>query len=175
MHPKSAIPPTRIAIKRVLDLGWWGQVKIHGHRAQIHLSADENALPIVYTRQGERHKKTLPQAIVLELKRLFAPVGGWTVIDAEWHKPSDKLYIFDILKHNGRLLDTYTFADRYELLPRVYTSPMVETLPLLKSVEQCLSVLESADERVEGLVFKSPLTEGFLDTGIVRCLKRTRI
>ena len=97
---------------------------------------------------------------------------GWTVVDAEWHEPSDQLYIFDILKHNGRLLDSYTYADRYALLPRVYTSPLVETLPILKTVEQCLEVLESQNPIIEGLVFKAPHTEGFLDTSIIRCTDR---
>ncbi len=170
MHPKTAISPTRVAVKKVLDAGWWGQVKMDGHRAQIHISADPNEKTIVYNRQGTPHKKVLPTSAIAELRRLFALKESWTVIDAEWDKPGEKLYIFDVLKLNGRMLDTYTYAERYELLPRVYSSPMIETLSVLRTVDQCMEVLERGDERIEGLVFKSPTTEGFSDTAIIRCL-----
>lgn len=170
MHPKSAIPPTRTAVKKVLDAGWWGQTKIDGHRAQLHIPCDPQEDILVYTRQGQLHKKLLPAPLIKELQRLFTPQDGWNVIDAEWYKGTDQLYVFDMLKFNGKLLDTYPFAERYALLPRVYSSPCIETLPLIKSLEQCMEILETRDERVEGLVFKSPHTEGFADTGVVRCL-----
>jgi ATP-dependent DNA ligase len=170
MHPKTAIPPTRDAVKRILERGWWGQVKINGHRAQVHVPADEALDVVVYTRQGGAHKKALPPALAAELRRLFTPTDGWNVVDAEWDKPEDKLYVFDMLKFNGRVLDTMTFQDRFALLPRVYSSPSIETLAIVRSLDKCLEILAMNESRIEGMVFKSPTTEGFQDSGIVRCI-----
>src|SRR5258708_4611846 len=35
MHPKTEIQPSLAAIGKILKAGWVGQMKIHGHRAQI--------------------------------------------------------------------------------------------------------------------------------------------
>ena len=60
MHPKTEIKPTPEAVAKILSLGWAGQLKIHGHRAQIHLPADSEKDVIVYNRQGRPHGKLLP-------------------------------------------------------------------------------------------------------------------
>ncbi len=142
-------------------------MKIHGHRAQIHLSRNEE--PLAYNRQGRLHKILLPNEIVKELIRIVEPKEGWTVIDTEWLKPERKLFIFDILKKDDKSLSRLTYSDRYKLLPRSYLSPHVQTLPLLLTVEKCMNVLHKNDEHIEGLVFKSMNTKGFSDTGIIRC------
>jgi ATP-dependent DNA ligase len=175
MHPKTEISPTPAAVEKILRSGWVGQIKIHGHRAQIHLPADAKQEMIAYNRQGRRHAKLLPPNIVKELRRLFDVQEGWTVLDCEWVKPEDKLYIFDILKRNGENLRRLTYSERYELLPRSYISPHIQTLPLLKTVDKCMQVLHSQEEHIEGLVFKSPTTKGFEDTSIVRCRKRPTV
>src|SRR4051794_29143418 len=102
MHPKTEISPTPGSIEKILKAGWVGQMKVHGHRAQVHISADESEDPIVYNRQGRPHKKFLPDDIVTELRRIFQFEDGWTVIDAEWLKPEGLLFIFDLLKFNGK-------------------------------------------------------------------------
>src|SRR4051812_33976707 len=89
MHPKSEILPRPELIRRILDSGWVGQLKIHGHRAQIHLSANEKDAVVVYNRQGKPHKKALDPKIIVELRRIFGPKRGWTVLDAEWLKGED--------------------------------------------------------------------------------------
>lgn len=167
MHPKTELKPSREAIEKILKLGWAGQMKIHGHRAQIHLSRNEE--PLAYNRQGRLHKILLPNEIVKELIRIVEPKEGWTVIDTEWLKPERKLFIFDILKKDDKSLSRLTYSDRYKLLPRSYLSPHVQTLPLLLTVEKCMNVLHKNDEHIEGLVFKSMNTKGFSDTGIIRC------
>jgi ATP-dependent DNA ligase len=172
-HPKTIVAPTRPAMQKVLDAGWWGQMKIHGHRAQIHIAADESLPPIAYTRQGRPHTVPLPKEFLSELRRLLAPKNGYSAVDAEWLKPAGKLYLFDYLKHNGQVLSAYTYAERYQLLPRVYRSSCIETLPILRSAEECLEVLARSEPWVEGLVFKSPTTVGFRDSAIVRCRKAT--
>lgn len=167
MHPKSEVSPEEGAIKKVLRAGWWGQPKIHGHRAQIHLSRDSC---FVYTRKGHLHKETLTPKIESELHRLFAPKEDWNVIDAEWLKPEQKIYVFDFLKQNGKMLHDRTFAERYELLPKDYLSPHISTLPVFKTLERCLSYLANPQpKRVEGLVFRSAFTKGFSNDSIVRC------
>ncbi len=175
MHPKTEISPTPAAVEKMLKAGWVGQIKIHGHRAQIHLPADSNEAPIVYNRMGRPHKKLLPDKIVAELRRLIPVKKDWTVIDAEWLKPEDKIYIFDILKSNGLLLRGLTYLERSQLLPKLYISPYLQTLPHLTTSTKCLEVLASTDANVEGLVFKSRDSKGFEDTSIVRCRKRSRI
>ena len=171
MHPKTEISPSRVAIEKILNAGWVGQMKIHGHRAQIHLPSDLKKEPIAYNRQGRPHKKLLPDEIIAELQRLFKVKNGWTVIDAEWIKPENKLYIFDILKQDGKILRALTYTERWKLLPRLYISRHLQTLPLLTSVEKCMEVLAREEESIEGLVFKAAGSKGFEDTSIVRCRK----
>ncbi len=169
MHPKTEIKPQRAAIENVLKAGWWGQLKIHGHRAQIHIPSHPSAELDAYNRQGRIHAKLLPPALAAELRRLFQPARGVTVIDCEWLKGEDRLFVFDMLRHAGDLLEDSTYAERYELLPRVYASPHIETLGVLKTVPSCLAVLETVQPHIEGLVFRAPFVRGFLDTAIVRC------
>jgi len=169
MHPKTEIRPERDAIRKVLDAGWVGQLKIHGHRAQIHIPADGADDTIAYNRQGKIHQKLLPDEIVVELRRLFAPREEWTVLDAEWLKPEGKLFVFDLIKKDGKLLNRLSYAERYKLLPRDFISPHVQILPLLTTVDRCMEAFEKERPHVEGLVFKSMTTAGFGDTSIVRC------
>lgn len=172
MHPKTEISSKPESLKKILAAGWVGQIKIHGHRAQIHLYEDESEETLTYNRQGRLHKKLLPDEIVLELRRLLNLKNGWTVLDCEWLKPENKLFIFDILKMNDENLRRLTYDERWHLLPKDYISPYVQTLPLLKTLDKCEAVLKSREEYIEGLVFKSLSTKGFEDTAIVRCRKR---
>lgn len=172
MHPKTEIRPTPAAVDKMLASGWVGQMKIHGHRAQIHISADPDHDPIVYNRQGRPHKKLLPPELATELRRMFDLTEGWTVIDAEWIKDENKLFLFDLLKLNGESLRPRTYHERWSLLPRLHLSPRVRTLPLLTTRERCMAVLARPEKWVEGLVFKSASSKGFSDTAIVRCRKR---
>src|SRR5947209_3023864 len=71
MHPKTEIRPDSAAIERILRAGWVGQLKIHGHRAQIHIPADPSQLPIAYNRQGKKHRLALSPSMVGEIFRLF--------------------------------------------------------------------------------------------------------
>jgi hypothetical protein len=168
-HPKTEIRPDPQAIRRVLDLGWAGQLKIHGHRAQIHIPASESQAILVYNRQGQLHKKKLSPSADSELRRLFQPEEGWNVIDGEWLKERDFLFIFDFIKKDGTLLSDLSYADRFALIPRNFLSPHVKPLPLLKTLEACLDTLDKLPAYAEGLVFKSLGSPGFEDTAIVRC------
>lgn len=172
MHPKSEINSDPKAIARILELGWVGQMKVHGHRAQIHISADPEAALVIYTRQGKFHTKAMPPAMVKEVRRLFRPKKGWNVIDAEWLKPKDKLFVFDFLKREGESLRALNFPDRYKLLPRHFISPHVSVLPVLRDLPGCLKVMGTRGDHVEGLVFKSTTSTGFSDTSIVRCRRK---
>ena len=171
-HPKTGILPEPSTIKRILGTGWVGQTKIHGHRCQLHVPAEGAKGVIAFTRQGKRHAKAMSDAMLKEVVRLFRPETGWNVVDAEWLKPEDKLFVFDYLKKEGRLLSKLAFPQRFELLPRAYISPHITTLPLLRDLKQCLDVLGSTDPHVEGLVFKSLTRIGFADTSVVRCVRR---
>lgn len=169
MHPKTEIRPTEAAIAKVLQSGWVGQIKIHGHRAQIHISADAGQPVLAYNRQGRLHKLAVAPKIVAELRRLFAPASGWTVIDAEWLKPEGKIFVFDVLKEAGKSLIGLSYIERWQRLPRAFISPSVSVLGLIDSVEKCLEILASDDPHIEGLVFKARATAGFRDSSIIRC------
>ncbi len=168
MHPKTEIRPSRDSIQRILEAGWVGQLKIHGHRAQIHISSDPGEDLIAYNRQGQLHKKEIPAPMISELRRVFSPEKGWNVIDAEWIKTEDRLYVFDFIKKEDRFLGRLNFRERWAMLPRAYISPYIQTLPILDTLEQCLDALSRPETSIEGLVFKSS-SVGFEDTSIVRC------
>ena len=169
MHPKTEIRPDPAAISRILDRGWWGQKKIHGQRAQIHIPADANTPLIAYTRRGSLHTKALPESMIQEVRRLFTPQTGWNAIDCEWLKPQSKLFVFDALKWEDQVLQNRTYKERYELLPRLFVSPHVELLPVYQTQAACLDALREKAPYLEGLVFKSTTTKGFPDTAIIRC------
>ena len=169
MHPKTQIRPVLSSVEKVLKAGWVGQLKIHGHRAQVHLNADPNIEPVVYNRQGRPHKNLLPPEITAELRRVFSLKSGWTVIDCEWIKPNVRLYLFDVLKLDGRSLRPLPYAERFAFLPKSYISPHVKTLPLLTTCAQCMQVLEGNEDNIEGLVFKALKAKGFEDSSIIRC------
>jgi ATP-dependent DNA ligase len=171
IHPKTEIRPTADAIRKILDAGWQGQLKIHGHRAQIHISADPEENILAYNRQGHLHKKEIPPLLAAELRRLFTPSQQWNVIDAEWIKTEDKIYVFDFLKLDGELLHRLNFASRWKLLPRAYISPAIQTLGILTYLDQCLEALQRPEAWIEGLVFKSP-SPGFEDSSIIRCRRK---
>jgi ATP-dependent DNA ligase len=171
MHPKTEIRPTSEAIQKILAAGWVGQLKIHGHRAQIHIPVDRKEEILVYNRQGRIHKKTIPASVQSELRRIFTPKEHWNVIDAEWIKAEDKVYVFDFLKREGQALQRLNFMERWKQLPRAYLSPSIKTLGVLNTLAQCLKALESKEKYREGLVFKSP-SPGFQDSSIIRCRSR---
>ena len=168
-HPKTTIKPDKLAFQRILDRGWVAQYKIHGHRAQFHISSDPNQKILVFNRRGQLHKKQLPDLLQDELRRLFQPKDGWTVVDGEWLKGSDKIFLFDLLRSDGELLNKLSYGERYEMLPRVYRSEYVETLGIWKQTQNCFDAIETAPEYVEGFVLKAWNTKGFADTSIIRC------
>lgn len=171
IHPKTEISPDPASIEKVLKLGWWGQKKIHGHRAQVHLHADPSVEPVAFTRSGKRHSKLLDKPIVAELRRVFSPQKSWSVLDVEWLKKEQKLFVFDYLKMEDKLLVSLSYQDRYKLIPRDFISPHIEILPILKNLNDCLTVLQDDRDWVEGLVFKSPNSYGFSDSSVVKCRK----
>ena len=171
IHPKTEIRPTAAAIQKILAAGWIGQLKMNGHRAQIHISADPTQDILVYNRQGQIHKKILPPLLTTELRRLFQPTQHWTVIDGEWVKEDDHIYVFDCLKSAGELLNRLSYLERWRFLPRAYISPAIQTLGILISVDQCLAALGQSEKTIEGLVFKSA-SPGFSDSSIIRCRRR---
>ncbi len=159
------------AMQRILDAGWVAQLKIHGHRVQLHVPADASKPLRALNRQGQTHRKVIPPSMDSEIRRLFQPKEGWNVVDAEWLKDEGKIFVFDLLRHEGEVLRRLTFPERYERLPRLYLSPHLSTLPIIRDLKGCLEALKNDRPYIEGLVFRSLTTIGFGDTGIIRCRK----
>lgn len=170
MHPKTEIRASSEAVRKILDAGWVGQLKIHGHRAQIHISSNSEDEILAYNRHGQLHKKEIPDVILTELRRVFLPAQGWNVIDAEWIKTKNRVYVFDFLKRENETLHRLNFQERWKLLPRSYISPTIQTLGILSTLETCLEALQKPEDWIEGLVFKSS-SPGFEDSSIIRCRK----
>jgi hypothetical protein len=167
-HPKTEIAPTAEAVGKILKAGWIGQRKVHGHRVQLHIPADPDDQILAFNRQGRLHTKELSPEIISEIRRVLAPKKGWNIVEGEWLKPKDLIYLFDFIKKDGELLNRRSYADRYRELPRDYLSPHLRTLPVFTTVERCMELLASEDPETEGLVFKSA-SPGFGDTTIIRC------
>jgi hypothetical protein len=153
IHPKTEIRPTADSIRKILEAGWVGQLKIHGHRAQIHLpssevdsgAADSEDDVLVYNRQGQLHKKVLPPRLLFELQRIYTPSAGWNVIDAEWIKSDDRIFVFDFLKREGQTLHRLNFQERWKRLPRAYVSPLIQTLPVLTDLDVMAALVSGAE------------------------------
>jgi hypothetical protein len=173
MHPKTEIRPSPEAIGKILSAGWVGQLKIHGHRTQIHIPADSKQKVLAFNRHGQLHKKIIPPPLLSELRRIFAPESHWNVIDAEWIKTEDKLYVFDFIKQEGQLLHRYHFLERWKKLPRAFISPSIQILGIFTTLNQCLDALHRSEKTIEGLVFKSS-SPGFADSSIIRCRKSVK-
>jgi hypothetical protein len=155
-------------IRVLLESGWVGQIKTRGHYAQIHIPSSSGSEVVAYTRSGERHKKLLPQSLEGELRMRFAPASGWTVIDCEWIKTQNRLYVFDCLKLAGKMLAKKTFGERHALLESASNGLSIVLLPMLASVEECLSALETHNEAYEGLLFHKADVAGFDDSHLLR-------
>lgn len=168
IHPKTEIRPIPEAMSKFLAAGWVAQLKIHGHRAQIHIPAAPQERIAVYNRQGQPHKKELPALMESELRRVFGPKSGWNTIDAEWLKNENRLFVFDFLKKEDLVLRRMSFLERWKLLPRAYISPCMQTLTIFTTLEECSEALKRDPQYIEGLVFKSP-SPGFEDSSIIRC------
>ncbi len=171
-HPKTEISSDRVSFENILKQGWWGQAKIHGHRAQIHLSADSQEPSLVYNRHGKLHARRLDVEIEDELRRIIPLKLAWSAIEAEWLKNEKKIYIFDFIKMNGRILSTLSYQERYEMIPRIYQSEFVSTLSVLRRGTECLQVFSDPDPKIEGLIFKSSQSIGFSDSALIRCRKK---
>lgn len=161
-----------LVFRRILDAGWWGQMKVQGHRVQIHISADPKQPCLAFTRLGKLHVRKLDPELEAELRRILTLKHSWSAIEAEWLKDEKKLFIFDYIKFNGEVLSACSYKQRYEMLPRIYQSPHVSTLPVLRTVTECMTVAKDASPHVEGLVFKSIDSIGFANHSMIRCRKQ---
>ena len=165
-HPKGMLAPRLDAVERMIAAGLYGQRKVHGHRAQIHIEPDGNV--VAFTRQGHLHTSALPEKVVAFLATCAdsAPI----VLDGEWQKHEGRIYLFDVLATQGRVLDREGHADRFARIA-VFESPWTPALPCLRTAADCWAILTDSDPMTEGLVFRNPATPGFADTAIVRCRK----
>lgn len=171
--PGGSVLPRADTIGRILSSGWVAQKKMDGARTQVHISS--SGIIDVYTRHGSLHTKDMPDNIKQLLRQHFSSKIGWNVLDCEWLRHQDKLYIFDIMKWGDVSFHTLTYEERYKILSsHAIITPEVSILPLYTSIDKCLAVLQEAmdDKFLEGLVFKAYTSTGWSDTGMVRCRKK---
>jgi ATP-dependent DNA ligase len=170
-HPKGELPPKKEDISNLIRWGWWGQKKVNGYRCQIHISSEGEVK--YFTRQGTAHTRTIPETIKEQLTRHLTPSHGYNVLDAEWQRQQEKIYLFDVLKLEDKLLDRQTFEERHQILRKdlFFIEPNINFLPVYKSVHQCMQVLAKNEDWIEGLVFKLPGNKGWKNDAIIRCRK----
>lgn len=170
-HPgnKSNLMADEGTFSRLLKLGWIGQKKMNGFRLQCHVEVGGQIT--AYTRKGTKHTRKMSEAINRSFLQL-EPEKGTNVFDAEWVQPLNQVFLFDVLVHEGQLLNKLTYKERYEVLTEIFkVTPHMRMLPLISSVKACMSHMQSDSKYVEGLVFKALSRKGWPDTAIVRCRK----
>lgn len=170
-HPKGELPATQESVEKYIRWGWWGQKKINGYRCQIHIC--NKGKVSYFTRQGSLHTRKVPEILTEQLVRHLTPEKGFNVLDAEWQRQQESIYLFDVLQLEGQLLSALTYAERYQKLRKelFFIEPNIKFLPVYKSVRQCMQVLNKDEEWVEGLVFKLPHNRGWKNDAIQRCRK----
>ncbi len=165
-HPKSNISPAKI--QDLLSRGWVAQEKINGHRLQIHISLDGITC---YTRQGTKHTQKLSPELI-EAFQAYCEYG-WAVFDSEWHKPTNQVFIFDILRLNNETLNSKTISERFKILKSIFRiAPNIKLIKCLGTAGECMNVMQDNNSLVEGLVFKLWESTGWSDDAILRCLKK---
>ena len=168
-HPKAETPPNEEDIADLIRWGWWGQKKVDGYRCQIHITAKGEIT--YYTRQGNIHTRAVPAILTEQLLRHLKPAVGVSVFESEWQRQQEKIYLFDVLKLEDKLLEKKNFAERHQILRKdlFFIEPNIEFLPIYKSVRQCMQILKKDEEWIEGLVFKLPHNPGWQNDAIQRC------
>jgi ATP-dependent DNA ligase len=164
IHPKTSILPTREAIAKVLSNGWVAQAKINGRRNQLHVGSDGSLR--AFTRQGTPHTLMMPKGLKDDLIDVLRPAEGTNVVDSEWYTQTNEVFTFDMLAKDGVVLQSLRYDERHALLPA--TAGRVHLLPFL-DLEQAVTLIETGDEVIEGIVLKSPSSTGFSDTSVIRC------
>jgi ATP-dependent DNA ligase len=171
-HPKTSLVPSVAQYKTYIEtLGWIAQPKINGNRIQVCIYPDGKML--FFTRQGTIHTKPIDQQLKDKLLLHYKPNSDLTVIEGEWLPyGQQKIYLFDILKCEGQDLSGLTYLERYHLLCEAgsFIYPDFRILPIIRTVDKCVEVMEDNNIEIEGLVFKSPYPY-FRDSNIVRCRK----
>jgi len=167
-HPKNSnLLVNYGTFDRIISRGWVGQRKMNGFRLECHV--DVGGEITAYTRQGTKHTRKMSEAINLSFLQL-EPEKGTSVFDCEWVKPLNQVFLFDILAHEGKVLNKLTYQERYELLETVFKiTPHMRLLPLYEAASDCIAQAKNRSKYVEGLVFKALNTKGWPDTSVVRC------
>lgn len=169
-HPKCSVEPTRASVEKMLGAGYLAQRKVNGSRAQIHISSSGQL--VAFTRKGTKHTKGFSMATTEHLITNFRPEKGWTILDAEWQKQEDKVYLFDLIQAGEAMFSGKNFEERYTLLRDQFTlGPGVGFLVLLKDVASCMAMLTDPSPFTEGLVWRLVKDPGFHDASIIRCRK----
>lgn len=170
-HPKASIPPKSEIIKEFLSLGWIFQQKINGRRIQIHIPRCPIKEIICYTRQGSLHTIPLSSNIQDVIRAYYAPKQGeWNVLEGEFVPQLDKVFLFDVLVHEDKLLTHLNFKSRHSLLKRAFISPYLSILKTFTSIKDAVRILAGKEDWIEGIIFKSD-SIGFDDRSVVRCRK----
>jgi ATP-dependent DNA ligase len=171
-HPKTSISPDESSISDALKNGFIGQKKINGARCQIHIV--DGKIESLFTRQGTLHTQSMADYLIAGLTEAWSEPGK-TILEGEWIRfdHMQRLYLFDCLMHESALLRTRTYLERYDFLKdKKLDSLTLQTLPILTTLKECMTVISGNNSEIEGLVFKAKDGRGFEDYNIIRCRKR---
>lgn len=167
-RPCRDIGPDIEVISELLEIGWVGQAKINGRRAQVHIHSNKI---MAFTRYGQLHTRKLGKEVTEQLLE-FKPKKGTNIFDCEWCPSIQKMFVFDMLVHEGKSLRFLKYMERHNKLNEMFRiSPNVEFLRLVKTTKQCQTMLNKTNPFIEGLVFRYKESKGWPDTAIIRCRK----
>jgi hypothetical protein len=118
-RPEQAVPVDML--KKYEQEGWWWQAKMNGTCTVIFTNGKE---VIFKSRHDDDHKQWAPNDAQKTCFRAKSVNGTWSVFVAELiHNKTkhvkDRLYVFDILVHNGEHLIGMSFKRRQALLEQI--------------------------------------------------------
>jgi ATP-dependent DNA ligase len=164
-RPEANLPPAMLA--QYDKRGWWWQAKMNGTCCVIFTNGKE---VIFKSRHNDDHKQwqPLPHHISF-FKHKANP--GWDVFVGELlhnktKKIKNKLYLFDVIAHQGEQLIGKTFKQRQTLLEELIPGEVKESeywytyndyIVRARNFAGMPEVaLKDEDEAVEGVVMKNP-------------------
>ena len=133
------------------DPNWVMQQKFDGHRMLVHVGGLSERI-VGINRKGQA--VALSQAAAAAIGRLYQPN---MVLDAE--AIGEKLFVFDLLEHDGKDIRGWPFAHRYQQLAATLASLTaggpVEIVPVYSTSQEKRAAYESLrEDGAEGVAFK---------------------
>lgn len=152
--PNTLTPDSKLFDELDRDIGWIAEVKKNGWRALP--TQDENGSLTIWT----RHKTLIKDAVPELREALIGMMPAGTILDGEFINNrtkgvKGKLYLFDILMLEGKLLLDLPLRERRKMLEGVVIeNPHIELAKQIRVGKKQLYYQSIEGEENEGIVIK---------------------